>query len=350
MCQSKSNLKHCWNKGVPATLAFSFSLLVFLSMASVTAAEDDEGVLRERRGISPAHYLFKIEGFSLFSKNGLDKISSKTFKAGEYKWKILLFPKGNNRGKGDYVSIYLMMEITTNIPVGKDINAFFKFFLFDQFRGEYLTVQGSARRFDWVKNEWGFDKFIRLIDFEQPTNGFLVNDTSFFGVEVFVTESSRLGECLSISEVPNISGFPNISGKYEWVINQFSKLGEECFSNVFIVGGHKWKLHLYPQGYSNYKGFSLSLFLVSVDSQSPMSDHKVKAEFTLTLKNKFSGNYAKNRTTIWFGAPTQRHGWRSFIKLKDLQDRAKGFLAKDSCVIEAEVTVVCETSQKMLNC
>lgn len=110
-----------------------------------------------------------------------------------------------------------------------------------------------------MKNEWGFDKFIRLIDFEQPTNGFLVNDTSFFGVEVFVTESSRLGECLSISEVPNISGFPNISGKIEWVISQFSKLGEECFSDEFIIGGHKWYLCIILDPFINIS--SLCLFL-----------------------------------------------------------------------------------------
>lgn len=79
--------------------------------------------------------------------------------------------------------------------------------------------------------------------------------------------------------------------QHQFFVSVFKQL---YLSNIFR------KLHLYPQGYSNYKGFSLSLFLVSVDSQSPMSDHKVKAEFTLTLKNKFSGNYAKNRSKYHF--------------------------------------------------
>ncbi|XP_074364099.1 protein RESTRICTED TEV MOVEMENT 3-like [Apium graveolens] len=258
--------------------------------------------------------------------------------------KILLFPEGNNKGKGDHVSIYLMMENASNLPVGKDINAFFKFFLFDQIRGEYLTVQGRARRFDWVKNEWGFAKFIPIKDFEKPTNGFLVNDTSFFGVEVLVTESSCLGECLSMSKVASISD------KYEWVIDQFSKLGEECYSDEFFVGSYKWKLWLHPKGYLIYKNFSLSLFLVSADSQSSTNEHKVKAEFKLTVKNQFSGNYTHNRTSIWFGSSSPRRGWRSFIKLNDLNDHKHGFLSKDTCIIEAEVTVLCETSQKMLNC
>lgn len=69
---------------------------------------------------------------------------------------------------------------------------------------------------------------------EEPTNGFLVNDTSLFGVKVFVTEGTSLGESFSVCKIDKISG------KYDWVINQFSKLGKECCSDEFVVGGYKW--------------------------------------------------------------------------------------------------------------
>lgn len=95
-----------------------------------------------------------------------------------------------------------------------------------------MYVTGRARRFDWVKNECGFAKFFPIKDFEEPTNGFLVYDTSFFGVEVLVTESSCPGECLSMSKVANISG------KYEWVIDRFSKLGKYSYSDKL------WYLHV----------------------------------------------------------------------------------------------------------
>lgn len=39
----------------------------------------------------------------------------------------------------------------------------------------------------------GFSKFISSKVFEEPTNDFLVDDTCFFGVEVFSNEGPRLG-------------------------------------------------------------------------------------------------------------------------------------------------------------
>lgn len=55
---------------------------------------------------------------------------------------ILLFPEGNDEGKGDHLSIYVMLESTSTIFADKYVNASFKFFLFDQIRGKYLTVEG----------------------------------------------------------------------------------------------------------------------------------------------------------------------------------------------------------------
>ena len=75
-------------------------------------------------------------------------------------------------------------------------------------------------------------------DFEEPTNGYLVNDTSFFGVEVFICEGLPLGECYSIS-----SKVANISSKYKWVVTEFSGLKEPQYSDEFVVGGYKWYSH-----------------------------------------------------------------------------------------------------------
>lgn len=85
-----------------------------------------------------------------------------------------------------------------------------------------------------LKCEWGFDKFISLETLRDFTNGFLVNDTCFFGVEVFVSEGLCGGECHSISKVTDVSC------KFKWVINHFSELGEESCSDEFVVGGYRW--------------------------------------------------------------------------------------------------------------
>ncbi|KAL1825773.1 hypothetical protein ACET3Z_012551 [Daucus carota] len=304
-------------------------------MASVSA-EDQNGVLRGTRETPPAHLVLKLEYFSLFSANGVDQIKSNKFQAGDHQWKIILFTNGNRDGKGDHVSVYLMLDSTSSLPAGKGVNATFEFFLFDQIRGNYLTVQGRARRFDRLKYEWGFDKFISLESLKEPTKGFLVNDISYFGVEVFVSQGSSLGECHSLSAVDNISG------KYKWVITQFSKLGVECFSDEFFVGGFKWKIALDPEGNGKHKGSSLSIFLVSVDSRSSMTEHKVKAKFKLTLYDQFIKNHRHWTTTHWFGATTRSWGWASFIELQEFKDNKKGYLVADKCIIKAEVTVLCE--------
>lgn len=54
--------------------------------------------------------------------------------------------------------------------------------------------------------------------------------------------------------------------------------------------------------------------------------------------------------TIWFGASKKNWGFPTFIELKDLIDGKKGYLVEDRCIIEAELTVLCETSQETLNC
>ncbi|XP_063946244.1 uncharacterized protein LOC135151587 [Daucus carota subsp. sativus] len=294
-------------------------------MASLSA-EDNEwewGVHNQFTDTPPSHYVLKLESFSLFSANGVDHITSNSFQVGDHKWKIKLFPKGNNEGKDDHVSLYLLLDSTSKLPAGKGVKAILKFFLLDQIRGNYLVVQGihvyifcfnffhictmkdvgnnnmmvnsgllfagETSRFDRFKCEWGFDKFISLEDFEEPTNGYLVNDTSFFGVEVFICDGLPLGECHSISKVADISG------KYKWVVTQFSGLKENHYSDEFIIGGYKWKLWLCPEGNAKYKGHSLSIFLVSVDSESSTTEHEVKAEFELTLNDQFKQNHIKKK-------------------------------------------------------
>uniref|UniRef100_K4CF54 MATH domain-containing protein n=1 Tax=Solanum lycopersicum TaxID=4081 RepID=K4CF54_SOLLC len=49
-------------------------------------ATEDEEVTVEVRDASPAHYLLKIESFSLLSESGIDKFESNEFVAAGYKW------------------------------------------------------------------------------------------------------------------------------------------------------------------------------------------------------------------------------------------------------------------------
>lgn len=44
------------------------------------------GIRRITRDFPPAHFLFKVEAFSLLAKTGVEKYESDAFEASGYKW------------------------------------------------------------------------------------------------------------------------------------------------------------------------------------------------------------------------------------------------------------------------
>ena len=44
------------------------------------------GIRRITRDFPPAHYLFKVESFSLLAKTGVEKYESDVFEAADHKW------------------------------------------------------------------------------------------------------------------------------------------------------------------------------------------------------------------------------------------------------------------------
>ncbi|KAK9266505.1 hypothetical protein L1049_012560 [Liquidambar formosana] len=121
--------------------------------------------------------------------------------------RLSLYPSGNKKSNGDkHISLYLMMAETNNLPLGWEVNAFFTFFVYDQIRDKYLTIQ-----------------------------------------EVFIIKCEGKGERLSIMKEPE--------GICTWKIEKFSGLKEQVlYSRVFVIGERQWKLMLYPQGNSREKG------------------------------------------------------------------------------------------------
>ncbi|XP_012851653.1 PREDICTED: MATH domain and coiled-coil domain-containing protein At1g31390-like [Erythranthe guttata] len=160
----------------------------------VKPATKDVTTLNTREA-PPAHYMIKIESFSVLEKYGTKKYETKEFVAGDYKWKILLYPKGNAEGTGSHVSIYfLAMADTSSLPANWEVNVFFNIFLYNQISGNYLSSP-------------------------DPSNGYLVNDNIVFGAEVFVVKKDAVIECVSLNNI-------NIHYKHDFKISDFSKLNE----------------------------------------------------------------------------------------------------------------------------
>ncbi|XP_030968831.1 MATH domain and coiled-coil domain-containing protein At3g58210-like [Quercus lobata] len=254
----------------------------------------------------------------------------------EISWRLSLYPKGiEKKNENGHISLYLAIAETEELPLGWEVNAGFRLFVFDQIRDEYLTVQdggggGAIKRFNDMNSEWGFAKFLPPDTFNDVTQGYLVNNCCVFGVEVFVHERTVKRQCLSMIEEPDNSTFT-------WKIERFSTLDEERYhSQEFTVGDSKWKLLVYPKGNSTGKNTALSFFLSSCNCIR--SEQNVFAEFTLRIRDQIKGKHKEISDKHWFS--TKGWGFPEFLPLKDINDAAKGFLVNDTLLVEAEIIVM----------
>ncbi|KAF6152373.1 hypothetical protein GIB67_006609 [Kingdonia uniflora] len=138
---------------------------------------------------------------------------------------------------------------------------------------------GRLRHFHGMKTELGFFQLIPLTTFNDPANGFLINDTCMFGAEVFVYKTSSKGESLSmVNDADALS--------YTWKIKRFSQLkGGSHSSDVFTAGDKKWKIKLYPQGHGVQKKKMLSLYLILDDSEVLSYGEKVYVKYKLRIRS-----------------------------------------------------------------
>ncbi|KAL3637481.1 hypothetical protein CASFOL_018649 [Castilleja foliolosa] len=94
----------------------------------------------ETREASPANFLVKIDSFSLIDKHGIDKLETRVFEAGGYKWKLVIYLNGHETVKEEegYISVYLTMADKTAFPSNWEVNATFSICLFNYVSGNYI--------------------------------------------------------------------------------------------------------------------------------------------------------------------------------------------------------------------
>lgn len=300
--------------------------------------DDAVGVLRTIRDAQPAHYLFKIESFSVLTEENIEKYESDDFEVGGYKWELCFYPNGNKKRNGDgHISLYLVIRDTDKLPQGWEVNVQFKFFVFDHIRDKYLTIQdadGRTRRYHQMRTEWGFSKLLSLDTFENSTNGYLLDDSCLLGVEVFVIKNAGKGECLSMIKEPE-------DNTYTWKVDNFSGISmESLHSEEFIIRGQKWKLDLHPKGNRKAKGESLSVFLSVADRENLPLKWKIYAKFKLRVRDQVQSVHQEKMGSNWFCSSRVDWGFSRFMLLTDLNDKSKGFMVKDTVIIEVEVLVM----------
>ncbi|KAK1409857.1 hypothetical protein QVD17_36386 [Tagetes erecta] len=128
------------------------------------------------------------------------------------------------------------------------------------------------------------------------------------------------------------------SVRFTWTIENFShQTNKKIYSDVFVVGGYKWCVLIYPKG-NNVD--HLSVYLDVADSSSLPYGWSKYAQFTLALVNQIHNKFTiKKDTQHQFNSKESDWGFASFITLSDLHDPKNGYLINDTCIIEADVAV-----------
>ncbi|XP_050209018.1 uncharacterized protein LOC126659726 [Mercurialis annua] len=297
--------------------------------------DDNAETSLKPRSLPPAHYIFKIQNFSLLSDAKAECFQSADFEVGGYKWNLSLYPRGNKKRNGDgYISLYLLLSDSNQLTFNQEINVNFKLFIYDYIRDKYLTVQDAdekVRRFHGSKKEWGFDKLVSVTDFKDESNGYLVDDCCIFGAEIFVIENANKGECLSMVKKP-------ANNTYTWTIAKFSELNlSHNISQVFTIGGNNWSITVHPKGDSREKDKSLSIFLKLENHASFDNGKKLYVEYMLRVRNQLVGQHRELDGYIKFSSTTSSWGYSKFMSLIDLNDKSKGFLFNNTLIVEVEI-------------
>ncbi|XP_076897433.1 ubiquitin C-terminal hydrolase 12-like [Bidens hawaiensis] len=128
------------------------------------------------------------------------------------------------------------------------------------------------------------------------------------------------------------------ASRFTWTIENFSRqTNKKLYSDAFVVGGHKWRVLIFPKG-NNVD--HLSMYLDVSDSASLPYGWSRYAQFSLAVVNQLHSKFTvKKDTQHQFHARESDWGFTSFMPLSDLYDPSRGYLINDRCVIEADVAV-----------
>ena len=299
-------------------------------------------------------HTWRIPNFSSLEVDWFGQKFSDVFSIGGHKWKLRICPRGAESEKDKSVSLYLVLaDDTEDLPNDWKLTVDFSLVCQRNLFAPVSTPAGpksptnseKSNKKEIVNGEFsakcyllGCDDFISLTDFHDVANGFLVNDTVVIEAKI---------EVKAPAGVVSVNDISPLEGTCTWTITHFSKLelgwfGEK-YSDVFSVGGHKWKFHLYPRGDKHEKDRSVSFYLVLADDTNKLPDNcKVIVDLSLSVicqhdpEKSHKSADCKNTEFDVFGAVRGRH---SLISLTDFHDAANGFLVNDTVTFKATIEV-----------
>ncbi|KAM5585442.1 hypothetical protein ABKV19_004703 [Rosa sericea] len=137
---------------------------------------------QEREDLASVTFRWKINNFSELNL----KHYSEVFIIGDFKWRILIYPRGNNT---NHLSVYLEVPDSSELPHGWSRYARFSLTMVNQVDHSKSFTKGTVHVFGIHESEFGFQSLAPLILLRDQRNGFLVNDTCIIEAEVGVRKA-----------------------------------------------------------------------------------------------------------------------------------------------------------------
>ncbi|KAH7567266.1 hypothetical protein JRO89_XS07G0040800 [Xanthoceras sorbifolium] len=240
-------------------------------------------MLQEESDIQPAHLLLNVKSYSLLPTDTEErgKYESKFYEFEGYNWKLILFPHGDKANNDGHISLFLAIDERT-------LN----------------HTKGALMVFDKSRTVQGFSQLLSLDVFQNPCNGYLVDDACAFGAEFFSVQppSRTRQETVTLFKDPLVETpnkdrvFIQSDGKtHTWEITQFLSKGYEEVR--FNVANRTWFLHIFPKGKDTPKGDFMTLYLHVNDPSI-----KVHVKATVRVLDQLGNGSKKKEETIsrWY--------------------------------------------------
>ncbi|WOL06820.1 putative inactive serine/threonine-protein kinase fnkC isoform X1 [Canna indica] len=143
---------------------------------------ESEGVvecLSMQKEITPTIYTWMIKDFSKLNS----KMVSESFTAGNYKWRMELFP--NVDSYKNFLAIFLELENPAALSSKTRVYAEFSICLMNPIDCNHKKLT-ARNQFSSDNRDWGWSKFLRWEDVQDPSKGFLRNDTCIIQASVAI--------------------------------------------------------------------------------------------------------------------------------------------------------------------
>ncbi|XP_057777958.1 uncharacterized protein LOC130996674 [Salvia miltiorrhiza] len=131
---------------------------------------------------NPYKHEWKISQFSKLQ--GIWK--SEEFSTGGYKWNIRIYPNGDGRACGRYVSVFLYCVDSKSFGCGKKLNASCHFTFKNMLNATKDHSMEVNHWFTCSSSDWGFAEFKAIDEMRDNSKGFVVDDCCTLQIQLSV--------------------------------------------------------------------------------------------------------------------------------------------------------------------